>query len=178
MNWIKENWFKFAIIIVLLTVCIIAYRAVSISANKDLSQEQDKCREAGEKNDEQQSYFTTDKIIGYYYNPDLHTCLGAYRYIISKNVTPPSESMAVKDDLERNGYGIIDLYNNVKILTCDNVYYPSHNIFDEETITENLKGIYHSDDIVIKTKTDTVWKLCGKYTSELTGGKYDAGYSF
>ncbi len=174
MNWVKENWFKFVIIIVLLIVCGITYKAVSINSEKDLSQEQEKCRVAGVKNDELQNSFTADNIVGYYYNPVLHTCLGAYSYIISKNTQP----LVVKDDLERIGDGIIDLYNNVKILTCDNVYYPSHNIFNEETITENLKGIYHSDDIVIKTKTDGDWKLCGKYTSELTGGKYDARYNF
>ena len=173
INWVKNNWFKIGILIILVIIAVSVFKMSELKTQESLTLEQQKCSEAGVKNDKQlqdsfsYSNLNTRSYLGYYYNPRLNTCVGTYSF------SNKDQGGVYGTDYIDEGYGIYDLYNKINILTCTDYFNRQwdiqHKVYDDITLIENKNGIYSGNDI---NKTGKNWNICAEPFKELTGGKF------
>jgi hypothetical protein len=179
-NFLKTNWFKICIVIVLFIICSIAYKTVNLGEQKDLAQNQEKCNSAGAKIDAKtrSDFITIGGTAGlldlphtqYIYSSKLNTCIG-----IEKNSADSYDSGGF---ISRMNLYLYDLNNtNITFLDCqiDNSTGIYHLIGQGlmGKITENVNGTGDdSKDKIVKFNTGDdakFWSQCTNDANSLLG---------
>jgi len=178
-TWLKENWFKIGILIVLIIVAVSVYKMSELKTKQDLSLGQEKCQEAGAKLDAEtrDNYIKiggTTAILNlpqtqYIYSQKMNTCVG-----IEKN---SAENPQSDGEISRMSIQLYNVYNtSLTFLNCrtDNST-GRYDLLGEGMmgeITENMNGTGSGDDKITKFKIGDdahFWQQCASDGNSLLG---------